>query len=94
LTCLHSICFMSMFTYSEQVLSPIHFVDKLCEVDFEATVTEGGPVGQAGAIRLALSTALLAMVDAETAEKMRLGALTVCSFILVNYTMSRKKGAT
>ena len=58
------------------MLFPLHFVDKLCEVDFEATVSEGGPVGQAGALRLALSKALLAIVDADTAEKMRLGGLT------------------
>lgn len=58
---------------SEQVLSPLHFVDKLCEVDFEATVDVGGPAGQAGALRLALSRALLAFVDKDTAEKMRLG---------------------
>jgi len=64
---------------SEQVLFPLHFVDKLCEVDFEATATSGGNVGQAGAIRLALSRALLAIVDAETAERMRLGELLVCS---------------
>jgi len=62
---------------SEQVLFPLHFVDKLCEVDFEATVTEGGPVGQAGALRLALSKALLPLVDADTAEKMRLGVFTI-----------------
>jgi len=59
--------------HSEQILFPLHFVDKLCEVDFEVSVSEGGPVGQAGAIRLALSRALLAVVDAATAEKMRLG---------------------
>lgn len=58
---------------SEQVLFPLHYVGKLCDVDFEATVSEGGPVGQAGAIRLALSRALLALVDTETAENMRLG---------------------
>ena len=55
------------------MLFPLHFVDKLCEVDFEASVTEGGLVGQAGAIRLALSKCLLSLVDADTAEKMRLG---------------------
>jgi len=65
IVCLHA---------SEQILFPLHFVDKLCEVDFEATVTEGGPVGQAGALRLALSKALLPFVDSDTAEKMRLGA--------------------
>jgi len=58
------------------VLFPLHFVDKLCEVDFEATITDGGPVGQAGALRLALSKALLPLVDEGTAEKMRLGAFT------------------
>jgi len=62
---------------SEQVLFPLHFVDKLCEVDFEATVSTGGIVGQAGAIRLALSTALLSVVDADTAEKMRLGGFAI-----------------
>jgi len=61
---------------SEQVLSPLHFVDKLCEVDFEATVHEGGTVGQAGAVRYALSKALLSIVDADTTERMRLGWFT------------------
>jgi len=70
-------CYLSTITAycvcSEQVLFPLHYVGKLCDVDFEATVSEGGPVGQAGAIRLALSRALLALVDTETAENMRLG---------------------
>ena len=39
-------------------------------------MSDGGPVGQAGAIRLALSNALLAVVDADTAERMRLGQST------------------
>jgi len=73
---------------SEQVLFPLHFVNKLCEVDFEASVSEGGIVGQAGAIRLGLSKALLAVVDADTAEKMRLG---VYLFILLKYHETRRQ---
>jgi len=57
----------------EQVLFPLHFVDKLCEVDFEASVSDGGPVGQSGAVRHALSKALVSIVDADTADKLRIG---------------------
>jgi len=68
-------------------LFPLHFVDKLCEVDFEATVSEGGVVGQAGALRLALSKALLPIVSADTAEKMRLGAAAETNFSFVHFVM-------
>jgi small subunit ribosomal protein S9 len=59
----------------KQIMFPLHFTDKLGVVDFEATVKGGGPSGQAGAIRLALSTALQRYVDKGTNEKMRLAGL-------------------
>lgn len=52
---------------------PLHLTDKLDTVDFEAMVIDGGPSGQAGAVRLALSMALQSFVDQQTVEKMRLG---------------------
>jgi len=59
----------------EQIMFPLHFTDKLCTVDFEATVEGGGVSGQAGALRLALARVLQSMVDAATTEKMRLAGL-------------------
>lgn len=53
-------------------MTPLQFVGLLGEVDVEATVTLGGETGQSGAIRLALSRALVSFVDADTREKMRL----------------------
>ena len=52
---------------------PLHLTDKLGTVDFEATVEKGGPSGQAGAVRLALSVALRSLVHSDLVEKMRLG---------------------
>jgi ribosomal protein S9 len=59
--------------FREQVIFPLHLADKLQDVDFEATVEGGGPSGQAGALRLALSLGLKSIVDKATVEKMRLG---------------------
>ena len=54
-------------------MSPLQFVGRLGEMDVEATVTGGGGSGQSGAIRLALSRALVSFMDADTREKMRIG---------------------
>ena len=45
----------------------------LGRVDVEVQVSGGGPVGQAGAIRYALSVALQSFANEETIERMRLG---------------------
>jgi len=58
-----------------QVIFPLHFTNKLGLVDFDATVEAGGSVGQAGAVRLALSRALRNFVSGEVMEKMRLAGL-------------------
>lgn len=47
----------------------------LGKVDIEATVENGGPSGQAGAIRYGISMGLRCFVDEETINKMRLGKL-------------------
>lgn len=48
----------------------------LNKVDIEANVEGGGPSGQAGAVRWGISMALRSFVDAEMAEKMRLGEIS------------------
>lgn len=48
----------------------------LGKVDVEATVTGGGPSGQAGAIRHGLSMCLRSFVNVQMIERMRLGMIT------------------
>lgn len=43
------------------------------KVDIEAEMRNGGPSGQAGAMRYGISWALRSFVDQETMERMRLG---------------------
>lgn len=43
------------------------------KVDIECNVKDGGPSGQAGAIRWGIAWGLRSFVDQETIEKMRLG---------------------
>ncbi|ERL86358.1 hypothetical protein D910_03766 [Dendroctonus ponderosae] len=45
------------------------------KVDIEAEMQNGGPSGQAGAIRYGISWALRSFVDQETMESMRLAGL-------------------
>ena len=59
----------------EQIMFPLQFLDMIGKVDIIAKVNGGGPTGQAGAIRLAISKALTSFVDASTVEKMRLAGL-------------------
>lgn len=47
----------------------------LNKVDFKATVEEGGPVGQAGAIRYGLSRALGSLVSPAVLLKMKVAGL-------------------
>lgn len=43
------------------------------KVDIEATISGGGPTGQAGAIRFGIARGLQSFVDSQMREKMRLG---------------------
>lgn len=52
---------------------PLHFVDTLGRFDVEATVEGGGHSSQAGALRLAISRALLSFVSNGDVENMRQG---------------------
>jgi small subunit ribosomal protein S9 len=54
----------------------------LGKVDVIATVSGGGPAGQAGALRYGISICLRSFVDLETMERMRLGRLYTLS---INY---------
>ena len=47
----------------------------LGKVDVIATVSGGGPAGQAGAIRYGIAICLRSFVDLETMERMRLGSV-------------------
>ncbi|TSK62551.1 28S ribosomal protein S9, mitochondrial [Bagarius yarrelli] len=54
--------YMQYFTIlqdREQLMFPLHFVDMLGRFDVEASVEGGGPSSQSGALRLAISRALL-----------------------------------
>lgn len=64
--------------HREEVLFPLHFADMLNRFDIDCTAEGGGPSGQAGAIRVAISRALRSFVDEAFIEKMRqAGLLTV-----------------
>jgi len=76
-----------------QIIFPLHLTNKLGLVDFEATVEAGGPVGQAGAIRLALSRALQSFVTSDMIEKMRLAGLLTRDPRLVERQKYGQQGA-
>ncbi|XP_062852885.1 28S ribosomal protein S9, mitochondrial [Trichomycterus rosablanca] len=59
----------------EQLMFPLHFVDMLGRFDVEATVEGGGHSSQAGALRLAISRALLSFVSSKDVEFMRQAGL-------------------
>ncbi|KAM5180078.1 small ribosomal subunit protein uS9m [Mantella aurantiaca] len=62
----------------EQLMFPFQFVDSLRTYDTECTVSEGGRSSQAGAIRLAISKALLSFITEDQMEAMRqAGLLTI-----------------
>ncbi|KAM4045010.1 small ribosomal subunit protein uS9m [Anomaloglossus baeobatrachus] len=62
----------------EQLMFPFQFLDRLMKYDTECTVTGHGRSCQAGAIRLAISRALLSFVSDKEMEAMRqAGLLTV-----------------
>ncbi|XP_066521690.1 28S ribosomal protein S9, mitochondrial isoform X2 [Hoplias malabaricus] len=55
----------------EQLMFPMHFVGMLDRFDVEASVEGGGRSAQAGALRLAVSRALLSFVSSGDMESMR-----------------------
>ncbi|XP_060774154.1 28S ribosomal protein S9, mitochondrial [Neoarius graeffei] len=59
----------------EQLMFPLHFVDMLGRFDVEASVEGGGHSSQAGALRLAISRALLSFVSNGDVENMRQAGL-------------------
>uniref|UniRef100_A0A4W3JFT7 Small ribosomal subunit protein uS9m n=1 Tax=Callorhinchus milii TaxID=7868 RepID=A0A4W3JFT7_CALMI len=59
----------------EQLMFPIQFLGRLGKHDLECTVSEGGRSGQAGAIRLAISRALLSFIKEDEIEHMRQAGL-------------------
>lgn len=62
----------------EQLMFPFQFLDRLMKYDTECTVTGSGRSAQAGAVRLAISRALLSFVSEKEIEAMRqAGLLTV-----------------
>jgi small subunit ribosomal protein S9 len=56
-----------------QITFPLIFTALLGKVDVKANAYEGGPSGQAGAVRFGLSMALRSFVDDRMVERMRLG---------------------
>ncbi|KAG9259433.1 28S ribosomal protein S9, mitochondrial [Astyanax mexicanus] len=59
----------------EQLMFPLHFVGMLGRFDVEAHVEGGGRSAQAGALRLAISRALLSFVSSGEMETMRQAGL-------------------
>ncbi|XP_017337578.1 28S ribosomal protein S9, mitochondrial [Ictalurus punctatus] len=59
----------------EQLMFPLHFVDMLERFDVEASVEGGGHSSKAGALRLAISRALLSFVSNGDVENMRQAGL-------------------
>ncbi|CAJ0935356.1 unnamed protein product [Ranitomeya imitator] len=55
----------------EQLMFPFQFLDRLMKYDTECTVTGSGRSSQAGAVRLAISRALLSFVSEKEMEAMR-----------------------
>ncbi|XP_017794493.1 PREDICTED: 28S ribosomal protein S9, mitochondrial [Habropoda laboriosa] len=56
----------------EQVIFPLMFTNMADKVDIEATVSGGGPTGQAGAIRWGIAWGLRSFVDVKMIESMRI----------------------
>ncbi|KPP62972.1 28S ribosomal protein S9, mitochondrial-like, partial [Scleropages formosus] len=59
----------------EQLMFPLQFLDRLGKHDLECHVTGGGRSAQAGALRLAISRALLSCVSESEREAMRQAGL-------------------
>ncbi|XP_030012725.1 small ribosomal subunit protein uS9m isoform X2 [Sphaeramia orbicularis] len=61
--------------HREQLMFPLQFVDMLGRFDLQCTVSGGGPSSQAGALRLAISRALLSFLSEGDMENMRQAGL-------------------
>ncbi|XP_066562236.1 small ribosomal subunit protein uS9m [Amia ocellicauda] len=59
----------------EQLMFPLQFLGRLGRHDLQCTVTGGGRSAQAGALRLAISRALLSFVEESEVETMRQAGL-------------------
>ncbi|XP_069676223.1 small ribosomal subunit protein uS9m isoform X2 [Periplaneta americana] len=59
----------------EQLLFPLIFTNAVGTVDVEATVTGGGPTGQAGAVRLGIALGLRCFLSQDVVERMRIAGL-------------------
>lgn len=67
--------YFSLLQDREQLMFPLHFVDMLGRFDIEGSVEGSGHSSQAGALRLAISRALLSFVSEGEVEKMRQAGL-------------------
>ncbi|XP_063809491.1 small ribosomal subunit protein uS9m [Pseudophryne corroboree] len=67
--------YLSVLQDREQLMFPFQFLDRLLMHDVECTVTGGGRSSQAGAIRLAVSRALLSFISENEIEAMRQAGL-------------------
>lgn len=56
-----------------QIIFPLLFTDMVDKIDIVATVTDGGPTGQCGALRWGISWGLRSFVNKSIIEKMRIG---------------------
>lgn len=56
---------------------PLVMTDQLSKVDVYCIAKDGGPTGQSGAIRIALSKALTNLVDEEMVLQMSIGIVFV-----------------
>ncbi|KAI8792059.1 28S ribosomal protein S9, mitochondrial [Biomphalaria glabrata] len=67
--------YFSNLLYRETLLFPLSVTGLLGQVDIVADAKYGGPTGQAGAIRFALSQALCAFVSDDIKEQLRLSGM-------------------
>ncbi|KAF7394124.1 hypothetical protein HZH68_010943 [Vespula germanica] len=59
----------------QQIIFPLIFTNMVEKVDIEATVENGGPTGQSGAIRWGISWCLRSFVTPEVVENMKIAGL-------------------
>ncbi|XP_021357435.1 28S ribosomal protein S9, mitochondrial-like [Mizuhopecten yessoensis] len=69
------ILYFSDLTHREQIMTPLVVCNLLGKVDVYATTIDGGPSGQSGAIRLAISKAMAAYVDETTKTRLMIAGL-------------------
>jgi len=65
--------FLPLFLRREQLMFPLQFMGMLGRFDLDCTVSGGGRSSQAGALRLAVSRALLSFLSEGEGENMRQG---------------------